>query len=455
MILEVKKGLYRVMGDDERTKARLEDERQVEQKVQKKLELLAKEKSKGSNKTPKSGPVYQVIGAQLGVLMTHQKAEFPTLKVPYLLVRFAADVMALNGQKEEGIFRLSVGTEEVAQMVHRINSENDYTLVRRDPNVAAVMMKRYLRDLPTPLCPDYDRAIAVAKAHEADEVFSDILDSLPECNQAVIAFIANFIALMTSPAVVAATRMDINNYAIVFTPGFVRSATVDMSAMANQAFEQEFTVRMVALARKRWPDDTVGTPESVPQPKETPLTARLVAEEEKPLTPEDLIKQAEERLKNAQRDLREARVAESKQSKKVDLGRSKTSIRAGSLGKSQGRVVEDTVRPRGDSGTARGATPASPNGPQSPVAGARASPVVVVGGGGAAPAPAAPGASIRPLALSHESTNDPSPPKPVRPAPTRGARLTAPELPPLPPPETAAALRPPSPRERPMPSPRK
>ena len=57
--------------------------------------------------------------------------------MPFLLVRFAADVIALNGEKEEGIFRLSVGTEEVAQMVHQINSEHNYTLVRRDPNIAA------------------------------------------------------------------------------------------------------------------------------------------------------------------------------------------------------------------------------------------------------------------------------------------------------------------------------
>lgn len=47
---------------------------------------------------------------------------------------------------------------DVAQ-VHQINSENNYTLVRRDPNVAAVMMKRYLRDLPQPLCTDYDTAV--------------------------------------------------------------------------------------------------------------------------------------------------------------------------------------------------------------------------------------------------------------------------------------------------------
>jgi hypothetical protein len=222
VICEAKKGLYRFMAEDERGKARIEDEKASELKVQKKLAQLAKEQKKAGgvrdpNKTPKQGPIYPVIGVELATLMAHQKAEYPTLEVPFLLVRFAADVMALGGGKEEGIFRLSVGvkqcvglfcffcvfllkfrvlqTEEVAQMVHQINTgtscnivwegsifslsqthtiDNNYQLVRRDPNVAAVMMKRYLRDLPTTLMPDYERAIEVAKAHAPDAVFDQI-----------------------------------------------------------------------------------------------------------------------------------------------------------------------------------------------------------------------------------------------------------------------------------------
>ena len=52
-------------------------------------------------------------------------------------------MLRLKGREEEGIFRLSVGTDEVAQMVLQIDSCNDYRLVRPDPHVAAVMMKRW------------------------------------------------------------------------------------------------------------------------------------------------------------------------------------------------------------------------------------------------------------------------------------------------------------------------
>ncbi len=36
--------------------------------------------------------------------------------------------------------------------------------------------------------------------------------------------------------------------------------------MANQAFEQDFTARLMVMLRQRYPDDTVGTIEAVPKP---------------------------------------------------------------------------------------------------------------------------------------------------------------------------------------------
>ncbi len=151
---------------DERAKARVEEERLIEQKVQKKLAELAKDQKKAAKKDKGKKVCLPVIGVDLATTLENQKADYPTLEVPFLLVRFAADVVLLNGQKEEGIFRLSVGTEEVAQMVHQINSENNYTLVRKDPNVAAVMMKRFLRDLPQPLCTEYDTAVRMAERNQ-------------------------------------------------------------------------------------------------------------------------------------------------------------------------------------------------------------------------------------------------------------------------------------------------
>ncbi len=202
VICEAKKGFYRFLEKDERAKARVEEERVIEQKVQKKLAELAKDQKKAARKDKKKEKeCFPVIGVDLASTMQNQSTDYPTLEVPFLLVRFAADVILLNGQKEEGIFRLSVGTEEVAQMVHQINSENNYTLVRKDPNVAAVMMKRYLRDLPQPLFTDYDGAVRLAKTKADDEQFMAFFDAAPAPNKAVVKFIANFIHKMTRPEV--------------------------------------------------------------------------------------------------------------------------------------------------------------------------------------------------------------------------------------------------------------
>lgn len=440
VITEVKKGLFRLMDDDERRRAREEEEKRAEQKVQERLAALAKDQKKGK----KQGVVYTVIGVELATLMASQKAEFPTLDVPYLLVRFAADVIALKGQQEEGIFRLSVGTEEVAQMVHQINSDNNYALVRRDPNVAAVMMKRYLRDLPQPLCPDYDEAIALVKKEPKDDAgIQALYDSLPEANRNVIKFIANFIYKMTRPEVVAATRMDVNNYAIVFTPGVLRSASVDLSAMANQQFEQEFTVRMMTQVRSQFPDDSVGTPESVPQPVSTSkiITPADVRDNDTPApTPEDLVRQAEERLKNAQRDLQEAKTKEQKGEKKGLFSMRATSDKTDKKPSAASTTpIKDpsSLGKKSGASSLRGTTssPAKPAEPVSPPPTNATPPSAAARGGkekdvAKEAAKEALRASLQQITLQ---IGEGTPPKPRRAAPSLGGGDPRPDLPPLPP----------------------
>ncbi len=142
--------------------------------------------------------------------------------------------------------------------------------------------------------------------------------------------------------------MDVNNYAIVFTPGFLRSQAVDLAAMANNQFENEFTVRIVTMLRTRFPDDSVGDPEQVPRPYVPPsLTSQhdlrvLVTDTPEMKRPEDLIKEAEERLKNAKRDLHDAKKMEIKEQKKgvVTVG---ASLRKSSLTKTEGAKIAEKV----------------------------------------------------------------------------------------------------------------
>ncbi len=152
-----------------------------------------------------------------------------------------------------------------------------------------------------------------------------------------------------TPKAVTATKMDVNNYAIVFTPGFLRSQSVDLAAMANSQFENEFTVRIVTLVRAKYPDDSVGDPQQVPKPYVPPsLTSShdlrvLITATPETKRPEDIMREAEERLKNAKKDLHDAKKMEIKEQKKGGAVASAVgvSLRKSSLTKTEGgRVAE-------------------------------------------------------------------------------------------------------------------
>jgi len=80
--------------------------------------------------------------------------------------------------------------------------------------------------------------VKLAKTNQSDQSIMSFFETWAAPNKAVIKFLANFIFKMTRPEVVSATKMDVNNYAIVFTPGILRSQSVDLAAMANNQLRE-------------------------------------------------------------------------------------------------------------------------------------------------------------------------------------------------------------------------
>ncbi len=58
-----------------------------------------------------------------------------------------SQVVALNGHKSEGIFRISINSEDL-DTYSKSFDRGEYKLPQKDPNYPAVLLKHYLRNLP-------------------------------------------------------------------------------------------------------------------------------------------------------------------------------------------------------------------------------------------------------------------------------------------------------------------
>ncbi|KAK9767399.1 hypothetical protein K7432_002844 [Basidiobolus ranarum] len=138
---------------------------------QSKIDVLSKHAYNKLLKISKSGPRGKVLtseeieqakesafhptafGESLEYVMQLQAQTYPDLKIPRILLFLAESVLKLDGQKSEGIFRLS-GDPEAATSLRLKIEKNQYDIQGiADPNVPSSLLKFWLRDLAEPLIP--------------------------------------------------------------------------------------------------------------------------------------------------------------------------------------------------------------------------------------------------------------------------------------------------------------
>jgi hypothetical protein len=88
-----------------------------------------------------------IFGFPLSKAMDVQCDAHPHLKIPFVVHYLCSQVVALNGHKSEGIFRISINSEDVDTYSKNFD-RGDYKLPQKDPNYPAVLLKHYLRNLP-------------------------------------------------------------------------------------------------------------------------------------------------------------------------------------------------------------------------------------------------------------------------------------------------------------------
>jgi len=152
-----------------------------------------------------------------------------------LLVYECVEYMRRTAMHVMGIFRISGNNDTILHIktlfekAHSIASETDQGtgVELTDPHEAASVLKLYLRELPDPLIPFsfYSSFIEIEETKSEDldakiTKYKALIARLPASHRALLAYLIQFLAACTQYE--KETKMDAQNFAIVFAPSLFR-----------------------------------------------------------------------------------------------------------------------------------------------------------------------------------------------------------------------------------------
>ncbi|XP_008832606.1 rho GTPase-activating protein 39 isoform X2 [Nannospalax galili] len=166
-----------------------------------------------------------MFGSALQEVMSMQKERYPDRQLPWVQTRLSEEVLALNGDQTEGIFRVPGDIDEVNALKLQVDQWKVPTGLE-DPHVPASLLKLWYRELEEPLIPHefYDQCIA---HYESPEAAVAVVHSLPRINRMVLCYLIRFLQVFVQPANVAITKMDVSNLAMVMAPNCLRCQSDD------------------------------------------------------------------------------------------------------------------------------------------------------------------------------------------------------------------------------------
>jgi len=134
-----------------------------------------------------------------------------------------------RGLDTEGIFRISPRMLELVRVAESYETNSDFNLEdEEDPHLIAVLLKKYLRELPDPLFTFelYTCFIAIWNINDDKIRFGkikDIIGMLPDMNKHFVKYILDFVAEVASHS--AINKMDLHNLSLIFGPILLRDET--------------------------------------------------------------------------------------------------------------------------------------------------------------------------------------------------------------------------------------
>ena len=171
----------------------------------------------------------------IDLILDFQLALGDTLPYPRILKILCESVISLGGCEQQGIFRLAGNKTEIDRARYAL--ENGLEFNPSDPNVPADLLKQWFRHLPQPLIPFEQFEYCMQVADKPDICVDMINRICSPAQKAVFNYLAIFLAEMAR--YVATTSMNIDNLALVFAPGVVRSKSDDPSLLLHYSNKQK------------------------------------------------------------------------------------------------------------------------------------------------------------------------------------------------------------------------
>ncbi|CCL99730.1 uncharacterized protein FIBRA_01752 [Fibroporia radiculosa] len=145
------------------------------------------------------------------------------------VVKDCIQYLRLTGLQDEGLFRRSPNSALLKQVQQAYDRGQVVSLETfGDPHLAAVLLKKYLRDLPTPLFPEHLYPIVSRCPSPTDDptdltcityLRDTLLPELPHCCYILLSHILQLLHEVSLRS--ATNRMDAHNLAVVVTPNLV------------------------------------------------------------------------------------------------------------------------------------------------------------------------------------------------------------------------------------------
>lgn len=196
---------------------------------------------------PGPKPATAVFGCTLDEIMAREPATADGTRatVPRLLPALCAGIMALDGARSEGLFRLSGEALKIKELRAQLDRGNYDLSGVRSVHILTGTLKLWFRELVDPLVPNelYDACLACA-AGDPPAVRA-VFERIPPISQEVIAFLMRFLRSISTDDIVACTKMTPDNLAMVFAPSLLRCPYDNPQVIfENAEKERKFTLAL-------------------------------------------------------------------------------------------------------------------------------------------------------------------------------------------------------------------
>nr|XP_033770382.1 rho GTPase-activating protein 39-like [Geotrypetes seraphini] len=186
-----------------------------------------------------------MFGSSLEEIMLRQQDTFPDRRLPWVQTRLSQQVLALGGERTEGIFRVPGDIDEVNALKLQVDQWRIPDNLE-DPTIPASLLKLWYRELEEPLIPQQFYKQCVTNYENPDAAVA-VVQLLPELNKLVLCYLIHFLQIFAQPVNVGTTKMDVNNLAMVMAPNCLRCQSDDPRVIFENTRKEMSFLRMLIV----------------------------------------------------------------------------------------------------------------------------------------------------------------------------------------------------------------